>query len=343
MSQQQPPTPAAADHLVRALYRALLEREADADAVRHWRSALADGRADLAALTAALAGSDEYALRAARRAAMAALPARLAAALAPAFAAAPLRIVDVGAQILADEQHVYAPLAAHGLACHVVGFEPLDDKRSERAAEDGAASTELHPHFIGDGGRHTFHVNAPDATSSLLPFNRALTDLLVDLSGLRTERTEQVATSTLDAVLADGARVDFLKLDIQGFELPALRHAEAVLARTNVIHCEVSFAEIYAGQGLFSEIEQLLRAHGFEFIDLASVCRYPYHGAEPVSRDRLGWGDAVFYKRAALLGPRDLLAQAAIALLVYDKPSLAAALAAGADAGLAALFPSTPA
>jgi len=328
----------AAQHLVRALYGALLGRDADPAGLAHWSAALAEGRADLGALGAALAGSDEFAARAAARAVRDGLPARFAAAAAPAFAGAPLRIVDVGAQILADEQHVYAPLAAHGLACHVVGFEPLEDKLSERRRQDDGSTVELFPDFIGDGGRHTFHVNAPDATSSLLPFNRALTAQLVDLSHLRTEKTLDVATSTLDGALADGARVDLLKLDIQGFELPALRHAGAVLARTNVVYCEVSFAEIYAGQGLFSDIEQLLRARGFDFIDLHTSCRYAYHGADTAARDRLGWGDAIFYKRPELVGERDLLAQAAIALLLFDKPSLAAALAARAGARYAAPF-----
>jgi FkbM family methyltransferase len=326
-----------AQHLVRALYRALLGRDADAAGLAHWAGALADGRLDLAALTTALTASDDYrvalARRLARQQARTGLHARVAAAAAAALAATPLRIVDVGAQILADEQHVYAALADHGLPCHIIGFEPIADKLSERRRADGA-TVHMYPDFIGDGRPHTFHLNAPDATSSLLPFNTALTRQLVHLSQLHTMHTEQVATRTLDEVLVDGVTVDFLKLDIQGFELPALRHAGAVLARTNVVHCEVSFAELYEGQDLFAEVEQLLRSHGFDFIDLASSCHYACHGPFEDSRDRLGWGDAIFFRRAAGLAPRDLLAQAAIALLVYDKPSLAAALAGPAHAAL---------
>jgi len=334
MPETLTPLPAAAQHaqLVRTLYQGLLGREADAAGLHHWCGALAAG-ADLATLTAAIVDSEEYRRNAQRRQAGAVASARLAERCRAAFGQQALRIVDVGAQMLADEAHVYAALTEHGLRVDVIGFEPLEDKLSERARHDGAGSVRLYPHFIGDGQRHTFHINAPDATSSLLPFNRALTDQLIDLSQLRTERTEAVDTSRLDDVLDDGVGVDFLKLDIQGFELPALRHAGAVLARTNVVHCEVSFAEIYAGQGLFSDIEQLLRAQGFDFLDFHTSCRYAYEGGVDASaRDRLGWGDAIFFKRAHALGRRDLLAQAAIALLIYDKPSLAAALAAQADA-----------
>lgn len=338
MSQLPLYTADAAEAQVRSLYRALLEREADPVGLRHWCEVLCAG-GDVAALAAALVASEEYRRRAAAALIHGKAKARLAAACAADFAAQPLRIVDVGAQILADEAHVYAPLAGHGLPCQVIGFEPLEDKLDERQRHDGGAAVRLYPDFIGDGQRHTFHINAPDATSSLLPFNRALTDGLVELSHLRTTRTVEVATSTLDQVLDDALPVDFLKLDIQGFELPALRHASAVLARTNVVHCEVSFAEIYAGQGLFSEIEQLLRGHGFYFVDFHSTCRYACHGAAGSSaRDRLGWGDAIFLKAPGQLARRDLQAQAAIALLVYDKPSLAEALAARADPALAALF-----
>lgn len=333
---------------VRGLYRDVLAREADPAGLAHWCAALAAG-ADAGALLAALTASAEYAQARARDAQTQARDARraraklaIAAYAADALAAAPLTIVDVGAQELEGEQHVYAALGAHGLPNHVIGFEPLEDKLRERAQLDGRGTIRLYPNFIGDGGRHLFHINAPDATSSLLPFNAALNAGLVELSHLRTVRTVEVATSRLDDVLADSAEVDFLKLDIQGFELAALQHAGAVLARTNVVHCEVSFAPIYAGQPLFSEVEMLLRGAGFDFIDFSSSCHYAYHGAagDVAARDRLGWGDALFLRRDA--GPRALLAQLVVTLLVYDKYSLAESLAARYDAlcgtALAALF-----
>jgi hypothetical protein len=102
-----------------------------------------------------------------------------------------------------------------------------------------------------------------------------------------------------------------------------------VLSRTNVVHCEVSFAEIYRGQALFSEVELELRNNGFYFVDFSHTCRYPYHcGSNTASKDRLGWADAVFFRDSDLLRrPEDMLVQALIALFVYRKYSIAEFLA----------------
>lgn len=326
------------DHaaVVRGLYRGFLGREPDPAGLAYWSGRLAQG-AIADELLAALMGSDEYRLGhgAPGAAGLDALKARVAAACAPQLAR-PLTVVDIGAQELENEDHIYAPLTRHGLPYRIIGFEPQQDKIEASRRRNPDSRVTLYPTFIGDGARHVFHANNDDATSSLLPFNRALTAQLRDLDHLHTVHTEEVATSRLDEVLKDEGAVDFLKLDIQGFELPTLRHASAVLARANVVHCEVSFAPIYEGQALFSEIETLMRAAGFWLLDFSSLCRYPSVGSAARSRDRLGWGDAVFVRQSA--DAQDLLAQALVLLLVYDKPSAAQALARQADAAGATAF-----
>lgn len=331
------PTSPGQDHatVVRGLYRGFLGREPDPAGLAYWSERFAQGTsAD--ELLAGLMASSEYHLGHGALAGLDELKQRVAAAAGPLLARA-LTVVDIGAQELANEDHVYAPLTRHGLPYRIIGFEPQQDKIEASRRNNPDSRITLYPTFIGDGGRHLFHVNNDDATSSLLPFNRALTAQLRDLDHLHTVHTEEVATSRLDDVLADAGPVDFLKLDIQGFELPVLRHATEVLARTNVVHCEVSFAPIYEGQALFSEIETLLRGFGFYLLDFSSLCRYPSAGGSLRSRDRLGWGDAVFVR--ATMDAQDLLAQALIALLVYDKPSAAGALARRAAVpALAGLF-----
>jgi FkbM family methyltransferase len=330
--------------LISGLYRGLLGRTPEPAGLEYWTGRLLDGTS-AADVLAAIVASPEYRQRQGASRDGAAVKARVLAAALPLFTR-DLTIVDIGAQELEGESHVYAPLTAAGLPYRIVGFEPQEDKieASRRANPDSRVT--LYPTFIGDGGRHTFHINNVDATSSLLPLNAALNAGLVDLSHLATVHREDVATSRLDDVLADVAAVDFLKLDIQGFELPVLRHAPDVLRRTGVVHCEVSFAPIYADQALFSEVEQLLRAAGFYFVDFSSQCHYASHCASGNrSRDRLGWGDALFLREAA--DAPTLLAQCLTLLLVYDKPSLAEALAQRFDSvagtALAAAFAAEPA
>ena len=54
-----------------------------------------------------------------------------------------------------------------------------------------------------------------------------------------------------------------LKLDVQGFELEALRGCEDLLDRFAYVYAECSFVELYAGQALADEVIAWLRERGF--------------------------------------------------------------------------------
>ncbi len=325
-----------AEQFIRGMYRGLLGREADAPGLAHWMAVWSAGT-ELPSITASFLASEEYSRRVSSlRKTM--LDSRrkmeeIAKDAPVLLASRPITIVDVGAQNLTDEDHVYGPLCKGNIPYRIVGFEPLEHRRKERLRQATDHHLVLLPAFIGDGSVHTFHVNAPDATSSLLPFNRAVTGKLNGLDDLHTVKTELAHTTTLDSALEGTEDVDFIKLDIQGAELTALRYASSTLKRALVVHCEVSFVEIYSGQALFSEIEQYMRSSGFDLVDFHSLCRYPLTKTPLAkSRDYLGWGDAVFFRRLPDSSPwREFLVQSIIALAVYDKPSLATWLASTLD------------
>jgi len=314
------------EELIAAYYRGILGREPDSDGLKYWVSELQKGK-DLGEIASSFMMSPEY--------------------LEKKYSGNPseqmiddvfsfvqgcegteITIVDVGAQTLDYEDHVYSALQRLS-SSKVIGFEPLEGRLLEREEIDKDKQTVMLPVFIGDGNKHTFHINKPDATSSLLPFNQTIIQELLALDDLQTVSTEEVSTVTLDRAIADIDRVDFLKLDIQGFEHAALACARAVLSRTLVVHCEVSFVEIYEGQKLFSEVDQLLRAAGFRFVSFNTLCEYSFVNGEPFkTRDQLGWGDAVYFKEIDKLSrPEDLLIQSLIALVVYKKASLSTLLA----------------
>jgi len=60
--------------------------------------------------------------------------------------------------------------------------------------------------------------------------------------------------------------IDFLWLDMQGFELPAMKAGPTIMNTVKVIYCEVEFVEAYAGQPLYKEVLTWLQDQGFRLI-----------------------------------------------------------------------------
>ncbi|MEN6486575.1 MAG: FkbM family methyltransferase [Syntrophobacteraceae bacterium] len=94
----------------------------------------------------------------------------------------------------------------------------------------------------------------------------------------------------LDGILDGGP--DILKLDLQGYELEALKGCGDLLERTGVIGCEVGFVERYEGQPLFDEIDRFLTAAGFELLELYEP---QGHAGGPLTH-----ADAVYLNRRSL-------------------------------------------
>lgn len=303
--------------LISLFYRVFLGREPDGPGLDHHVALVDNNSGDLRPAIASILGSPEY-IDTHRQP----VPLDLSQSL-----KRPIAIVDVGAQELSNEPHVYEPLIRSGLPWSCIAFEPLDERRAERERKDAGSPLRLLPFFIGDGSRQTFHINNDDATSSLLPLNDSVNVPLSFLRELRTIKTVDVQTRALDDVLSDVAYVDLLKLDIQGFELAALRGAESLLGRTNVVHVEVEFVPMYVGAPPFGEIDTYLRKQRFEFIDLVTAMRHRYVDVPAPSerQERLCWGDAVYFRDLPIdeSSKPHAIAQAIIASHIYAKNGLA--------------------
>jgi FkbM family methyltransferase len=88
------------------------------------------------------------------------------------------------------------------------------------------------------------------------------------IAGIREKPTlERVRVETLDSFLDEhglgATTVNYLKIDVQGFEMPVLLGAKQTLTRTQSILIEVSFCRAYQGQCLVDEVCHCLRSHGF--------------------------------------------------------------------------------
>jgi FkbM family methyltransferase len=234
-------------------------------------------------------------------------------------------VIDVGAQNLASEDHVYSPLV--GLrAAHVIGFEPLRDEANTRSASD--PNIIMLNHFVGEGGRGMFRVGRFNPTSSLLEPNRAFLSQFVALPEMCEIVSEQLVDTTRLDDLPEVKDCDFLKVDVQGGELGVLRGARQLLEATVVVHSEVEFAPIYKDQPLFSDVDEFLRARGFELIDVMKTGYAAYDDLpRPITSSRLMWADAVYFKSPESLsnfGPKKLMRAAYIAHVNYGMYDLAA-------------------
>jgi Methyltransferase FkbM domain len=79
---------------------------------------------------------------------------------------------------------------------------------------------------------------------------------------------ETVPLARLDGVLADERRRCLLKLDVQGYEDRVMDGAPLTLARAVLLECELSLAELYAGQAQFRVLIDRLDDAGFELVDI---------------------------------------------------------------------------
>ncbi len=174
-----------------------------------------------------------------------------------------------------------------------------------RAAAQGQSRIRLVEKAVAEfGGKVKFYAANPatnPGASSLLKASGRYA-----LEQYRQSEIEVEAVNLKSFLEAESIpRIDLLWMDIQGAELAALKGLGARLADVALIHAEVEFEEIYAGQPLFPEVRTFLRSQGFRFLGFTIYAR---HSA-----------DAVFANRRVLGGLATLRALAARPLLVRKR------------------------
>ncbi len=181
-------------------------------------------------------------------------------------------VVDIGANPI-DGDPPYAPMLAAGL-CRVTGFEPQEEALRELQEKKGPNERYL-PHAVGDGRSHILNICVAPGMTSLLEPDPLTLDLFEALRPLaQVTRRIQMETRRLDDI-AEIGHLDFLKIDIQGGELAALRGGAQKLGEAVAIQTEVSFVTLYKDQPAFGDIDLEMRGQGFLPHCFAEVTKWP--------------------------------------------------------------------
>jgi FkbM family methyltransferase len=155
-----------------------------------------------------------------------------------------------------------------------------------------------------------FHLCKKQMVSSVFEPNFDFLNKFDDAERFEVEKTIKLNTDTLDSQLnkANVTEVDFIKLDVQGYELPILKGAVDSLSSTIGIKIEVEFAEMYKGQPLFEEVNTFITGKGFDLIDLQRhYWKRKGSSGTGTQKGQLVYADALYFKSPEyILGMKNL-------------------------------------
>jgi FkbM family methyltransferase len=170
-------------------------------------------------------------------------------------------VVDAGANVGQYAQG----LRACGYDGRILSFEPLVKAHAALAAAAAADPDWKAIHAaVGEApGSAAIHVAGNSQSSSLLPMLQRHASAAVE-SGYVS--TEEITIVTLDSLRPDtisASDIVWLKLDVQGFEIAALRGARELLRQAAGIECELSLVNLYQGAPLIEDVIAFLAREGF--------------------------------------------------------------------------------
>ncbi len=173
----------------------------------------------------------------------------------------------------------------------VHAFEPIAESRELCENNLRNVSATVHPQALSaQTGSVTMHINSEKMACSALPAG-AEADRFN--SAMKLEACRVVPSVRLDdwAQRLGIERIDILKLDLQGYELEALRGAEKLLARgIACIYLEVNFTAAYEGAPTLTDIDLFLRERGYRI--------HNFYNQHSWTRDgQLSGGDVLFVRQ----------------------------------------------
>jgi FkbM family methyltransferase len=174
-------------------------------------------------------------------------------------------VLDVGANI----GQYGKELMQHGYKGEIHSFEPITSAYKQ-LCKNAKQFSAWKVHNIGLGSKEEevmINVSENIVSSSILKVGHA--SLSAEAKSKPTHQ-EKVKLTDLDTFLATMLvqKEILLKLDVQGFEMEALRGAMKSLRHVKIIQIELSFTELYEGGPLHDEVTEFLKEQGYEIFSI---------------------------------------------------------------------------
>jgi FkbM family methyltransferase len=147
-----------------------------------------------------------------------------------------------------------------------------------------------------DAGTATLQVNRNFATSSgLVPLSQAHAAAMERHNVYRDIEEHDVPVRPLDSLLRpELARPFLMKLDIEGYEIEALKGATQLLRETEVVISEISIRPRFENNMLLADFVAFMDSMGFQLFDII--------GMTPMSREGpIAYIDGVFVRKDSRL------------------------------------------
>jgi FkbM family methyltransferase len=171
-------------------------------------------------------------------------------------------ILDVGA----NEGQYASQVIKQGYTGKIYSFEPISTVYNS-LEKKAAISPQWSAFKLGVGSREEetmINVSENFVSSSIFKVNN---ESISANPQTKIVRQEKIKITTIDDFFDSKGPFDknvMLKLDIQGFELEALKGAIKSMPGIKLIQSELSFVKIYDNIPLFGEVVQFLEKNGYE-------------------------------------------------------------------------------
>ena len=160
---------------------------------------------------------------------------------------------------------------------YAYGFEPdkgAREKLQQKAEFTGGGNLDS-PFALSDK-KEKLEINilSKPSHSSVLEPNYKILNRFPERHLEHFELDYKVTVDASDLDSLEFEAKDFMKIDVQGYELKVLEGSKSSLKDILGLEVEIEFIEMYKNQCSFGEIKDFLHQHDLEFVDFTTICRW---------------------------------------------------------------------